>query len=442
MTAQSRRRPNRPIAPLPAPRDARIDHVGAEGDGISVQPDGSRFFVPFTVPGDVIRARPIARRGDGLFAEIDSILEPGPERIDPVCAHFGICGGCVSQHWNENGYLAWKAGRLAVALRRAGFDDPSIAPIVRGVPATRRRMDLAMRRDGSSLTIGLHRARSNEVIDLAECAVLHLKLFELIAPLRKALAGCTAIRREASVVVNLLDSGPDVLLRTDAELTANDRMQLVSFARSFDLPRLSWARANTPPEPVCILRPPVTSLSGIAIQPPPGAFLQATSSGEAAIIAAVLDGLPSKRTAKSRVVELFAGCGTISFALATQVRVLGLEGDEALVRACHDAINRANLMGKVAVRHRDLARQPLQPRELAEFAAVVLDPPHAGAAAQMPAIAAARVPTVIYVSCDPFSLGRDAAVLHAAGYRLEKTMPIDQFLWSARVESVAVFRLN
>ncbi len=267
-------------------------------------------------------------------------------------------------------------------------------------------------------------------------------LFALIAPLRVVLSSLAAVRHEASVVVNLLDSGPDLLLRTDGALIPRDRAKLIGFAREHKLPRVSWAPATGVPEAVCVLDPPVTTLSGVSVTPPPGAFLQATREAEAAIVAAVLGGLPAKRTARARVVELFAGCGTISFALAERVRVLALEGDAALVAACHDAVNKSGLMGKLDIRQRDLTRQPLLANEFSAFTAVVLDPPHAGAAAQMPFVAAAKVPTVIYVSCDPVSLGRDAAVLHDAGYRLEKVTPIDQFLWSARLEAVAVFRVG
>lgn len=419
-----------------------IEFVGAEGDGIGAHPDGSRLYVPLTVPGDAVRVRPVARRGDGWLAEIESFVSHGVARRQPVCGHFGVCGGCTSQHWDEAAYLEWKVGRLAAALRRAGFAEPAIAPIVRGSAGTRRRMDLAVRRGTGGVLVGLHRMRGSDIVDLTQCAVLHPVLFALIAPLRTVLAGLTAVRREASVVVNLLDSGADLLLRTDAELSTPDRTKLIGFAHTHSLPRLSWAFGNGPSEAVCVLQPPVTMLSGVTITPPPGAFLQATEDGEAAIIAAVRDGLPMKRVARARAVELFAGCGTISFALADRIRVLALEGDEALVAACHNGVNQAGLMGKLEIRRRDLTRQPLQANELAGSAVVVLDPPHAGAAAQMPFIAQAKVPTVIYVSCDPVSLGRDAAVLRAAGYRLEKCTPIDQFLWSARLEAVAVFRIG
>jgi len=297
-----------------------------------------------------------------------------------------------------------------------------------------------VRRVAGGVVAGLHRARGGEVIDLTECLVLHPALFGLIKPLRATLSSLAAVRREASVAVNLLDSGPDLLLRTDGELIMPDRAKLTEFARRHGLTRLSWARSGGLTEAVCMLNPPVTSMSGTMVTPPPGAFLQATRDGEAAIIASVLHGLPAKQTARSRALELFAGCGTISFALAQRIRVLAVEGDEALVSACHHALNQAGLMGRMEARKRDLARQPYLANELAEFSVVVLDPPHAGAAAQMPYIAKAKVPTVIYVSCDPVSLGRDSAVLCAAGYRLEKVTPIDQFLWSARLEAVAVFR--
>jgi len=440
MTRPIVRQSSRPKAELPEPATVRIEYIGADGDGIGAHPDGSRLYIPFTVPGDSVRARPVMPRGDGWLAETESLLEQGTGRRIPVCGHFGLCGGCVSQHWDEAAYLEWKTSRLSAALRRAGFHEPRIAPIVRGAPGTRRRMDLAVRRGQGRLTIGLHQARGGDIIDLTECAVSHPALFALIGPLRVTLSGLAAIRREGSVVVNLLDSGADILLRTDGELIMADRAKLIRFAQDRDVPRISWSRDMGPSEAVCVLRPAVTSLSGVSVTPPPGAFLQATREGEAAIVAAVLDGLPAKQTSRARVLELFAGCGTISFALARRIRVLAVEGDDALVTACHNAINQAGLMGKLEIRRRDLARQPSLANELSGFSAVVLDPPHAGAAAQMPHIAQAKVRTVIYVSCDPVSLGRDSAVLGAAGYRLESVTPVDQFLWSARLEAVAVFR--
>ena len=220
--------------------------------------------------------------------------------------------------------------------------------------------------------------RSTDVVDLTTCLVLRPELVALMPPLRRLLTRLQALHREGSVIANLLDSGPDVLLRTDAPLHLADRIALTEFARTHALPRIAWAQGTRDPEPIAILRPPTTSLAGITITPPPGAFLQASASGEAAIVAAVLDAVPSK----GRIAELFAGCGTITFALARVRRVAAWEGDAASHRAAHRG-QQSRPCGRIEVMQRDLARQPLQAKELSGFAAVVLDPPFAGAAAQV-----------------------------------------------------------
>ncbi|MEO9190983.1 MAG: RsmD family RNA methyltransferase, partial [Acetobacteraceae bacterium] len=363
--------------------------------------------------------------------------ESGAPRVIPACQHFGSCGGCVAQHLPDPAYAAWKAAQVEAALRRAGFPAVPAAPLARTPPGTRRRMDLALRRVGATVAVGLHRARSEEVIDLLECPVLHPALFALFAPLRGLLPGFGGLRREGSAIANLLDSGPDLVLRTDAALTPRDRMGLTGFARENRLARVSWMGRDGVAEPIAILRPPTMTFGGVGVTVPPGAFLQASKEGEAAIVAAVLAGLPESLPGRARIADLYAGCGTLTFAVARRARVSAFEGDEAAVTALIAAARHAQDV-RVEVRKRDLARQPLGPAELAAFAAVVLDPPHAGAVAQVQAIAAARVPLVIYVSCNPAALARDARVLAAAGYRADCVTVVDQFLWSARVESVAV----
>jgi len=301
-------------------------------------------------------------------------------------------------------------------------------------------LDFAVRRASGRLILGLHALGSPEVIDLSDCLVLHPVLMALIPPLRTVLSRLGALRREGSAIANLLDAGPDLLLRTDAELSTDDRAVLTGFARAHGIARIAWAKGRDIPETICQFRPAATVLGGVEVRPPPGAFLQATEAGEAAIIAAVRAGLPERLPARSRVAELYAGCGTLSFALAPHARISAYEGDAAAFAALQEASNRAGLSGRVDAVRRDLARQPLSAQELAPFAAVVLDPPHTGAAAQIAQIAASPVRTVIYVSCNPATLGRDAQALRAAGYGLTEVTAIDQFLWSVRLESVCVFR--
>jgi 23S rRNA (uracil1939-C5)-methyltransferase len=432
-TKTSRRTP-------PEPARVRIERVGSEGDGVAHLQDGTPLYLPFTLPGETVDASPLRPRGDGWYALARSIPQANEARMEPPCRHFGRCGGCVLQHWHDADYRSWKSGLLSYALRQAGFAPPDPIEFIPGLPGERRRLDFAVRRVPGRMILGLHEQRSSKVVDLTDCLVLHPILVALMAPLRTLLLGLRAVRREASVVINLLDSGPDMLLRTDAVLTLEDRLALTGFATAHDLPRISHARSDDEPETIAMLRPPTTSWSGAVVRPPPGAFVQATTEGERAIVAAVQRGMPAKRNSKARVAELYAGCGTLTFALAEFCRVAAFEGDAASAGALKQAVNQAGLAGRIETWQRDLARQPLSAKELEAFGAVVLDPPHGGAAAQFGQIAVAGVPTVVYVSCNPATLSRDARVLQGSGYTLAAVTAIDQFLWSARLESVTVFR--
>ena len=429
----SRRKP-------PASAPVRIDRVGSEGDGIARLADGTTLYLPFTLPGETVTARPLRARGDGWYAAAETISDTVAARVPPPCRHFGVCGGCALQRWRETDYRAWKSALLSHALRLAGYAPPDPPAFVPGLPEQRRRIDFAVQRVAGRIILGLHQQRAAEVVDIIDCRVLHPALLALIAPLRELLQRMRAVRREGSVVINLLDSGADLLVRSDAPLTLEDRTALTDFAADHGLPRVSQARGNGTPETIGLLRPASTALSGVLVRPPAGVFLQATAVGERAIVAAVQGGLPARITSKTRVAELYAGCGTLTFALARLLRVTAFEGDAATVAALRQAINQDGMAGRAEAVQRDLTRQPLSAKELAAFAAVVLDPPHRGAAAQIDQVAAAGVPTVVYVSCNPASLARDARVLRDAGYRLEAVIAIDQFLWSARLESVSVFR--
>jgi len=350
------------------------------------------------------------------------------------CVHFGICGGCAA---DESAPVA-KLSRLASALYRAGFADPPVLPMVEIPLRTRRRADLAAGRNGATVALGLHQARSHEVVDMTECVLLYPGIFALLAPLRVLLRSLESFRRAGSVIINWLDHGPDVLLRMDAETTGPDRTKMIAFARAHEVLRISFAKGEAEPELVAMLAPPVITLSSVPVEPPPGAFLQASAAAESAIIEAVLAGLPVLKP-RARILELYAGIGTLSFALGPRGRVEAYEGSAAAVAAHDLAIRRNNLAGRMRVSHRDLSRQPLKITEMAGAAVVVLDPPYAGAGTQMKNLAGSAVQRIIYVSCNPDALANDAALLRRAGYGCVNATPIDQFPYSENLESVVVF---
>ena len=405
-----------------------IDGLGAAGDGLAVAPDGARLFIPGVLPGERVQV------------EGPVVLSPSPERVEPPCPHYGPCGGCVTQHLALGPYSAWKRGRLVEALERAGFRDPPVAATEVTPPATRRRADLALRRrpDGS-VALGFHaRGDSARIEDLSTCHVLDPRLIALFEPLRAMLRSLPSLRREGSAMLNLLDSGPDLLLRLDGTPGVQERATLAAFAKARGIPRIAGTSLKgTISETLAQLGPVSIAFAGVPVAPPPGAFLQATPQGEAAIVRAVLAGLPRKLTGKSRIAELHAGLGTLSFPLSAAARVAAYESAPEAVAALDAAARKSG--GRVVATKRDLVRQPLAPKELEAFAALVLDPPFSGAAEQMPALARSSLGRIVYVSCNPAALTRDAKTLLGGGWRIEAATPIDQFLWSAQLEAVVVF---
>ncbi len=350
------------------------------------------------------------------------------------CIHYGACGGCAV---DDRGAID-KRGLLIAALAQAGFADAPVSPLIETPLNTRRRVDLAATRKGAAITLGLHRARSAEVVDMQQCVLLLPGILALLPPLRVLLRSLEGFRATASILINWLDDGPDILVRLDAAATTPDRRRLIDFARANAVLRISIAKGDSDPEPVAVLQPPVITFAGIPVEPPPGAFLQASRAGEGAIITGVSAGLP-KLAAKAKIVELYAGIGTLSFALVQHARVAGFEGAADAVAAQDKAIRAANLAGRMSILQRDLARRPLQPADFAGAAAVVLDPPYSGAGPQMRFLASAGAKRIIYVSCNPTALAHDAAVLRHAGYTCLAATPIDQFPYSENVESVVVF---
>jgi 23S rRNA (uracil1939-C5)-methyltransferase len=427
-----------PQPDLAEPAEYDILRLGAAGDGVASGADGRPVFIPYALPGERVAARVTGKLGEGQSAELAGLLRPAPERAVPPCPYFGRCGGCVMQHMDIPPYAAWKRARLAEALSRAGYPEAAIAEPAVTPPRTRRRADLALRRDKGVPVLGFHARNSGAVVDIDTCVVLDPALVALFAPLKAMLRSLSAFRREGSAVLNLLDSGPDLLLRLDGIPSTADRALLADFARAQGLPRIACAPLKgSTSENVAQLGPVSIALGGVPVAPAPGAFLQATPQGEAAIVAAVLAGLPSKLAGKARIADLYAGLGTLSFPLAERARVTAYEGAPEAVAALDAAARKSGV--RVEAVRRDLSRQPLMPKELDAFAAVVLDPPFAGAPDQMPLLARSKVERIIYVSCNPAALGRDAKMLQAAGWRLHSATPVDQFLWSAQLEAVVVF---
>ncbi len=408
-----------------------IREIGVRGDGIA-DLEGQRYFVPFSLPGETVEAEPRDKRGEGIAADLLEVLAPSRHREAPPCAHFRVCGGCALQHWRRDAYTAWKVELIVRALAQRGVDAPRFEPPLVGAPGERRRVDFVLRRQGRRVLAGFHERASPQIVDVGTCVVARPGLNALLGSLRASLASVLPDGAAADAMVNETAGGLDLLIRPHRrlDLSLERREALVALAEGADLARLSWGdRASA--EPVVVRRQPFLAFGEARVEPPPGAFLQATLRAEQAMramVAAWTGDAP-------RLADLFAGLGALSLGRAGKLALF--ESDRQAVAAVEAAARR--LGGKVTVERRDLFRNPLTAAELDAFDAVVLDPPRAGAAAQSAELARAKAPRVVYGSCDPGSFARDARTLQDGGYRLEKLLPIDQFLWSPHVELIALF---
>lgn len=409
-----------------------IVEVGARGDGVAEE-GGQRYFVPFTLPGEIVEAEPGDERGEGVVASLVEVLAPSRHRENASCAHFGVCGGCALQHWRLDIYSAWKVSLIERALKQRGVLAPAFEQPLVGTPGERRRVDFVLRRQGKRVLAGFHEKASARVVDVGICVIARPTLAALLALLREALVEILPDGASADAIANESDSGVDMLIRPHKrmDLSIDRRQALVEFATRANLARLSWGDRTTA-EPIMTQRTPVLILGDVTVELPPAAFLQATKRAEQTMRAAVTAWTGDA----PKLADLFAGVGSLT--LGRPGKLALFESDKPAIAAA-DAASRKLGGNRITAERRDLFRNPLLEKDLNGFDAVVLDPPRAGAATQVAELARSKVKKIVYASCDPGSFARDARALQDGGYRLEKLMPIDQFLWSAHVELIALF---
>jgi 23S rRNA (uracil1939-C5)-methyltransferase len=415
------------------PDTIEIQSLGAQGDGVALVGD-ARIFVPFALPGDRVRCEMIGRRGDGWTAHLTEIVAPSAQRIIASDAQFCHCGGCMLQHFEHQAYRAWKFALVETALHQRGLEMPAGAMLIDTPPSTRRRARFAAERTKDGMRFGFHMPESSEIARDAECRVLSPQLTEALPTLRDLANAALGVGGTATVTAALTDNGLDVLITLEKSLER--RRALTEAAAKAPIARLSWQRGRDEPEPLLQQVAPRVHFAGIAVDVPPDAFLQPSAEGEAALVTAIT---AYARGAKS-IADLYSGCGTFTFPLAKVGKVAAFESAKPAVAAIIAAANRSGLAGRVTAKARNLDSSPLPPEDLKPFDCVVFDPPRAGARSQAEMLTRSRIKHVVAVSCNPASFARDARILVDGGFALQELVAVDQFVWSAHVEVVALLR--
>lgn len=401
-----------------------IESIGHRGDGVVATPDGP-LYVPFTLPGERV-----AVERDGERARLVEILAPSPERVAPICKHFGRCGGCALQMMSLAATRKLKRDFVVKALAQRRLDAVPVEEPASLPPDTRRRTVLTALRVGGSFILGYRERLSHRVVDIEECPILEPPLQSRLADIRALVQPLVVGKRPARVTVLHTGTGLDIDIGDASHPSPQVIAKLGTDAATHGLARLSLDG-----EPLLTLAEPVLDMSGAPVTPPPGGFVQASASAEAMIVAHVSSHLAGAR----RIADLFAGVGPFTLHLARQANVHAAEAEPLALEALLQAARRAPRLKPVTTEVRDLFTHPLSPQELKQFDAVIFDPPRAGAKAQAEALAASMVRSVAAVSCNPATFARDARILVDGGYRLTHVMPVDQFTYSAETEIVGFF---
>ncbi len=391
----------------------KILRIAARGDGVTA----SGRHVPRGVTGDVVSA--------------GGTLTPGPHHVAPPCRHFPQCGGCQLQQADEEALRQFVTDRVVHAAQAQDIAAAELLTTHLSPSNSRRRATLHGLRTAGGAVIGFREGGSHRIVDMRECHILAPELFDKVGPLRSLLAKHGG-KRPVDIALTLADQGVACSLKGFVAEGLAATEALLDFAREIGLARLSVDQ-DYGPETVWEPEPVTVTLDEIPVGLPHDAFLQPTRDGERVLVGDAAAFLAGALT----IADLFSGLGTFSFALAGQSKVLAVEAARDTHLASKAAANMRGL--PVHAMHRDLFRNPLQADEVSRFAAVLLDPPRAGAREQVFQIAASQASRVAYISCNPASWARDAKVLIEAGFRLAALRPVGQFRWSTHVELTSYF---
>lgn len=439
--ARRRRRPR-----LPEGRFcARIDDLAHDGRGVA-HIDGKAVFIHGALPDEQVAFRYSDRHSQYDEGRLEAVEQPAPDRVEPRCRHFGRCGGCSLQHLAAGRQLEAKQRWLLANLARIGRVEPQqvLAPLTGPHWGYRHKARLAVKYvpGKGRVLVGFREREQPLVADLSRCEVLHPRIGGLLPALGELIGGLSLYQRLPQIEVAVGDTAAALSFRVLASPTAADEERLSAFGRRHDLH--IWLQPGGPASSYR-LWPEQARLSyrlpafDLTLEFRPYHFTQINNALNRQMVRQVVDLLQPAPT--DRILDLFCGLGNFSLALARRCgAVVGVEGESGLVDwARHNAD--LNGIGNAEFHVADLTADPTaRPWYHGGYNQVLLDPPRSGAAAAIAPLAALAPQRIVYVSCHPATLARDAGELaHRHGYRLRQAGVMDMFPHTAHVESLALF---
>jgi len=426
------------------PETAKITDLSHEGRGVA-HVDGKTVFIDDALPGELVEWQRVKQGRNFDEGRLLRVIEPSPDRVDPRCAHFGMCGGCVLQHLSGEQQLQFKQKQLMDALTRIGKVTPqeTLPPLHAGSWNYRRRARLAARwvPKKNRTVVGFRERSTPYITDLQRCEVLQAPLDGLIVPLSELVTALSIRNRVPQIEVAVADNAVALVVRVLEPLTDADQELLRRFGREHSVQMFLQPGGYETVAPMEQFEPLEYRLPSfdLTLQFLPTDFVQVNGPLNLLMIDRAVQLL--ELTPHDRVLDLFCGLGNFSLPLARRAgQVVGVEGEAGLVARARENAAR-NGLGNAQFFTANLADESIGSALWAgKFDKVLLDPPRAGAKEVLPVVAKSGAGTVLYISCHPGSLARDAGILvHEHGYKLQSAGVMDMFPHTAHVESAALF---
>ncbi|MEM9329830.1 MAG: class I SAM-dependent RNA methyltransferase [Pseudomonadota bacterium] len=403
--------------------ELKIHSLARQGDGVATK-DSETLYIPFSLPGETVTAT-----SSGIRRDLISVIRQSSFRIDPICTHFGECGGCQLQHFSQEGYLAWKHALVYEALERVGISH-AVDPLVCFDVASRRRCVFNVKHTAKGVVLGFAERSTDRIINITECPILVKDISDRLQDIKNVLSSLPYTKKSFRLSVLASEAGLDLALSSPQPLKQNTKEILARKALSF-----GFARLSSDGEVLVELKKPILRMGLCNLIPPPGAFVQAVRAAEATMSELVCTYLSDCKS----VADLYSGIGTFALRLAENSMVWALEENapslQALDRAWRET---GGKLKQIRIETRNLERRPVNFTELKKIDGLVFDPPRAGAEAQVRQIAKSKIGKVAAVSCNPITLARDLKLLLEGGYKIQQITPIDQFRFTPHVEVVAL----
>ena len=417
-----------------------IDKLDKSGIGASSMQNKDVYLVPYTLPGETVKANIINKFRSKVYCSNLEILVNSSNRSKNTCNHFTKCGGCLLQHWKYENYRNWKFNSIRQPLLKL-TPNIKILDMISAKNHSRRRAKFFLKQENNSCKIGFKGYKSDTLINIDHCIIIDPDIMELMIELKNSF-NTNFLTKEIIVFhVNKLDYGLDILVETKKSLRINDLIKIFKNLKS-KIISIHLQQDNLNPELILFYNKNKLNFGECNVYGliPPAGFFQATKIAENELIKNILNEI---QNSNEYVLDLYSGSGTFTLPLLKEGhKVYSIDNNNNSIQSLLKSSKEQNLFNNFKYNISNLNKEKIESHFFRNFDMVILDPPRAGAIAQVTSLGKSKVKKIIYISCNIQTFLRDSQILLSHGYKIKYILPIDQFLYTSHLEIFSVFEFS